>query len=388
MKLPAHSTFPRHVSFLPGVFRFLVAIFALLIPLLDATHAELRINEIMAAGQAVLPDEDGAFPDWLEVFNAGPEAVDLGGWHLTDDTAKSMEWTFPARTLGAGEYLVVFASAKNRRPAEGPLHTSFRLTSAGEYLALTRPDGSIAHAIQYPMQIPDIAFDGADFLTAATPGAVNAALLAITRAQEFSQPHGFYEQPFRVALTSGTPDAQIRYTLDGTEPTATRGTLYVKPIRIAATSVLRAVALAPDAQPSPVVTRTYLFLNDVVQQSPDGSAPPGCRENGPGGCGLRDGPAHHATGAVQAHAQGRPARCPDALHRSGNGIDERQLPAPKWRDDRTARDCRSTRPQRRRLLPRAANRRRAEPREGVHHYRRSAGCHGHFAGASAFTVSN
>ena len=261
--------------FLPGLVRFLAPSFASLFLFLTAAKAELRINEIMAAGQAVLPDEDGGFPDWLELFNDGSEAVDLGGWHLTDDPTKPMEWTFPARTLGAGEYLVIFASAKNRRPADGPLHTNFRLTSAGEYLALSRPDGSIAHAIRYPIQIPDIAFDGADFLTAATPGAVNAAVLAITRAPEFSQPHGFYEQPIRVVLTSGTPGAEIRYTLDGTEPTATRGTLYAKPIRIAATSVLRAVALGPDAEPSPVVTRTYLFLNDVVQQSPDGSAPPG-----------------------------------------------------------------------------------------------------------------
>ncbi len=41
------------------------------------------------------PFPDGATPDWIEVFNAGDEALDLQGYHLTDDAANLTRWTFP-----------------------------------------------------------------------------------------------------------------------------------------------------------------------------------------------------------------------------------------------------------------------------------------------------
>ena len=99
------------------------------------------ISEFMAANTRTLADEDGAFEDWIELYNAGDAPVNLGGWFLTDDAANKTKWPFPATNLGPNQFLVVFASNKDRRVPGTNLHTNFKLTAAGEYLALTRPDG-------------------------------------------------------------------------------------------------------------------------------------------------------------------------------------------------------------------------------------------------------
>ena len=106
-----------------------------------AAEAEgLRISELMVKNKASLRDEDGDFSDWIELENASGTALDLTGWRLSDRGGKK-GWELPARTLGSGEYLLVFADGKDR--GEGELHSDFSL-SAGETLFLRSPDGEIA----------------------------------------------------------------------------------------------------------------------------------------------------------------------------------------------------------------------------------------------------
>ena len=93
----------------------------------------LYINEILALNTSGSQDESGAYEDWLEIFNPGPEAVELGGLFLTDDLAFSTQWALPSFTLGAGEFLVVWC---DNDPGEGPLHSNFRLNADGETVAL------------------------------------------------------------------------------------------------------------------------------------------------------------------------------------------------------------------------------------------------------------
>ena len=243
----------------------------------EARSQELVISELMAAGQSVIADEEGAFRDWIEIHNSGDASAQLAGWRLSDAPDAPGKWSFPARTLAAGERVVVFASGRNRAPAEGPLHTNFSLKSGGEYLALIRPDGSVAQAVTYPLQLPDISYDPVtqQLFATPTPGAPNTTEpLAIATAPTFSTPHGFYDAPFSLTLETPTSGASIRFTTDGTEPTESRGTVYTAPIQVAKTSVIRAAAFAAGSQPSPVATRTYLFVDDIVEQSLNGKAPP------------------------------------------------------------------------------------------------------------------
>jgi hypothetical protein len=108
-----------------------------------------------------LRDEDGDASDWFEVENQDVSSVNLDGWYATDDPGDLTRWRFPPVVLGGGEFLIVFASGKDRAVAGSPLHASFGLDGGGEFLALVMPDGhTIAHAYTpaYPEQHEDFSY--------------------------------------------------------------------------------------------------------------------------------------------------------------------------------------------------------------------------------------
>jgi hypothetical protein len=120
---------------------------------------DLVITEFMAENSSILNDDDGDSSDWIEIYNAGTNTVNLNGWYLTD-TQGSLGWRFPATNMPVNSFILVFASGKNRRIPGRPLHTDFKLNDTGEYLALLKPDGSVqsAYAPTYPLQVPDISY--------------------------------------------------------------------------------------------------------------------------------------------------------------------------------------------------------------------------------------
>lgn len=122
--------------------------------------AEVRINEFMASNNRTLTDDFGASSDWIELHNPGTEHVNLLGWSLTDRADEPAQWRFPRRILEPGGYLVVFASNRDRKLPDQPLHTNFALSAGGEYLGLYRPDGSMASEFtpQYPPQAADVSY--------------------------------------------------------------------------------------------------------------------------------------------------------------------------------------------------------------------------------------
>ena len=106
------------------------------------------------------------------------------------------------------------------------------------------------------------------FFTTPTPGAANVGgSLGTTKDTKFSVNRGFYDAPVDVAITTSSVGASIRYTTDGTEPSATSGTLYAGPIHLTRTTALRAVAYQAGYTPSNVDTQTYLFTADVATQT-------------------------------------------------------------------------------------------------------------------------
>jgi len=126
-----------------------------------AGKPDLLISEFLADNQTHRTDVDGDHSDWIEIYNASDEIVSLTGWYLTDDFRNFRQWMFPKAELGPGEFLLVWASGKNRTNWVDDLHTNFKLSSDGEYLALVRPNGkTIAHEYlpKYPKQKADISF--------------------------------------------------------------------------------------------------------------------------------------------------------------------------------------------------------------------------------------
>lgn len=201
------------------------------------------INEICAHNLSGLQDGNGAYGDWIELYNPGENPVDLSGWTLSDDKDDPGRWTFPEGTV-LEEYLIVFADLADTQDAAGYCHTSFALKTNGETLYLYDAQGDLVDKLKYPEQDFDITYGRAfgsgsqtgTFATA-TPGAANPVdFLNETReaplgTAEFSLPAGFYDGKIEVALTADDPEALIFYTTDGSDP-KDNGKLYTGAISV------------------------------------------------------------------------------------------------------------------------------------------------------------
>ncbi|NQU23031.1 MAG: lamin tail domain-containing protein [Candidatus Nealsonbacteria bacterium] len=141
------------------MFRFLATL-AVLVSVGQVHGAGVVINEFLEKNDNGITDEDFDYSDWIELYNPEAAAVDLAGWCLTDDNNMLDKWQFPSVVIESGGYLLVFASSKDRTNPLGELHTNFKLSSSGEYLALVEPDGmTIAYQhFPYPDQTGGVSY--------------------------------------------------------------------------------------------------------------------------------------------------------------------------------------------------------------------------------------
>lgn len=103
-----------------------------------------------------------------------------------------------------------------------------------------------------------------------TPGGPNGAGYAgLVAMVTFSVDHGLFETPFALTLVSPTPETSLAYTVDGSEPSSTRGVIIPGPsvtLQVSATTVVRAVGIRDDFAPAEINTRSYIFPGDVAAQ--------------------------------------------------------------------------------------------------------------------------
>lgn len=241
--------------------RLALAVLAFFLASGQTATAEPIITEFMASNKTTLADDDGDFSDWIEINNPDPTPINLNGWYLTDSASDKNKWQFPAVTIPAGGYLVVFASGKNRRNATRTLHTNFSLNDKGDYLGLVKPDGITVvsqFAPKYPDQSEDISYGVAQtspgtpaavgFFRKATPGAVNGgpSSLMLVETVTLSRAPGPFTSTFTLTLTGASAGQRIRYILAPPsaagatipEPTAT-STLYTAPISVSSNVIVR-----------------------------------------------------------------------------------------------------------------------------------------------------
>jgi hypothetical protein len=84
-----------------------------LITLCTINAQNIRINEVVSSNSVYI-DEDGDTPDWLELHNNSNQEVSLTNWTLSDDPEDPNKWTFPNIVLYPDDYLLLWASSKNR----------------------------------------------------------------------------------------------------------------------------------------------------------------------------------------------------------------------------------------------------------------------------------
>ena len=140
------------------------------------------INEFMADNGITISGPEGNSPDWIELYNAGTETVDLTGMYLTDDLSKPTRWEFPeGSSIKAGEYLLIWADSNGD---EG--YVTFSLNANGEEIGLFSSDGvTLIDSVVYTKQLQDVSYgrdpnDNTvwDYLPTATPGSANRAAVS------------------------------------------------------------------------------------------------------------------------------------------------------------------------------------------------------------------
>ncbi|MEL6863108.1 MAG: CotH kinase family protein [Bacteroidota bacterium] len=241
-------------------------IFILLLFWIVPAFGQLYINEACSQNKTILLDEFGESSDWLELYNAGSSAINLQGYHLSDDQNDPDRWTFPAVEIPAGGYLLVFASDRNDTALQNP-HTNFKLSKEGERLQLTDPEGQMVHWLVVPQLEEDLSYglqpDGSAtlrYFSDPTPGSSNnaAASFNFSAPPIFSVKQAFHQTAFSLSLQCASGDCDIYYTTDGRPPTAA-DTQYTTALLIDSTLTIRARAYTPGLEASTVATKTYFY---------------------------------------------------------------------------------------------------------------------------------
>lgn len=244
-----------------------VYIFCWLITFGSALRAQLLINEYSCSNRNHHADNFGDYPDWVELYNPGPNPVNTAGLFLSDRFTNPLKWALPNTNVPAGGYLRIFLSGKNVTASQ-PYHADFKLTQTkNEPIVLSDINGNIVDSVTTRATQRDHSrgrtTDGAatwSLFTTPTPNTSN------TNPQNEYPPmptmsvqRGFYPGAISVSLACADPSATIRYTTDGSEPTAT-SPVYNGSININSITVLRARAFVAGAPGSFIATHTY-FIN-------------------------------------------------------------------------------------------------------------------------------
>ena len=143
----------------------------------------LFINEFLASNDTTNADENGEYDDWIEIYNPGNEPVDIGGFYISDDKTDITAWQIPtgksdSTTVPAGGFLLLWA---DKQPEQGVLHVKIKLSSGGEDIVLTAPNGTtVIDSLSFGAQTTDVSMgrlpDGSDNWVTfdhPTPGASN-----------------------------------------------------------------------------------------------------------------------------------------------------------------------------------------------------------------------
>lgn len=201
---------------------------------------EIVLNEMLSSNASVLQDEDGDYPDWIELYNTGNDPVNIGGYRISDNLGNPDKWMFPEVWIEGHSTLLIYASGKDR--IVGPnLHTNFSIKAEGEVILLSDANGDVID--YWPPVEPgaDKSYgrypDGADEFeifsvpTPNLPNALGEIYVPLTETVFFSSTPGFYAEGFQLVLTCSHPEATIHYTRNGRDPTP-NDPGYVEPLTI------------------------------------------------------------------------------------------------------------------------------------------------------------
>jgi hypothetical protein len=235
------------------------SIFVLICTLtLHSLKGQVVINEFSCSNLSQFIDNHNDYNDWIELYNTGSSTINLAGYYLSDDSVTVFKWQIPSGiTISPFGFLRFWASGRNEVSGTS-YHTNFTLKQTKnnhEWVILSNSLGAIVDAkkiLQITQlghsygRVPDGAPSWAVF-TSPTPNSSNNTTPYVGYADkpDFSINAGFYPTAQTVSITTTEPNAEIHYTLDGRKPTL-NSPLYIAPLTISTTTVLKAVTFSAD----------------------------------------------------------------------------------------------------------------------------------------------
>ncbi len=108
-----------------------------------------------------IPDENGEFEDWIEIYNANNYSVNVGGLYLTDSMDAPTKFRIPSHsptstTIGPRDYFIIFADGQKE---QGIYHAVSDYGEKGEQIALIHYDeDEVLDSLSYREQFKDASF--------------------------------------------------------------------------------------------------------------------------------------------------------------------------------------------------------------------------------------
>ena len=116
----------------------------------------LVINEIMAGNSFSVPDQDGEYDDWVELYNGNNFSLNLNGYYLSDNENDLTRWTFPNVSIQPNDYLIIWCDTAG--VSQTGIHTTYRLSADQEEVYLTSPTGIVLDAVHYVNMPSDLGY--------------------------------------------------------------------------------------------------------------------------------------------------------------------------------------------------------------------------------------
>lgn len=181
----------------------------------------------MSSNTTTISDEDGDYEDWIELYNGTDTVVNLFGFYLSNNISSLNKWQFPEIIIEPNEFLIIFASKKDRIEGEY-LHTNFNISIFGEPILLSDNNNLIIDYFAPVELTTDNSYgrrvDGESdlvYFMGSTPGTTNnnqPIYIEYTEELFFSNPQGFYTESFNLEISCSDNDAEIYYTFNGSDP--------------------------------------------------------------------------------------------------------------------------------------------------------------------------
>ncbi len=244
-------------------------------------EANVSISELMPCNISTYRNSNNNFVGWVEIYNDSEDDLDLNGYTIKnqkkDGTVKWV-WTISqSSVIPADDYTLLYFD----EITDQSFHVGYKLDTDGGTIVLSSGT-TVLSSVTYPQMVPHLSYgyynDVLGFMepTPKKDNKTSFASLTTSRCVKPSlsvTPGIQTAEEVTVSISSGTSQATIYYTTNGSEPTKDQGKLYEEPITISKTKVIRAKAYKDSMLSSEIVTGSYIFMDDKHKSCNGFSAP-------------------------------------------------------------------------------------------------------------------